>query len=146
MTEMPFKYIIRWRRRYPESVIVEAQNAYRTHQSKRGKKAFVLGRASGSRLLTIRHTLEDALKRFPHKKQGNVVQILLDCDDEVAYRIGLATALLAKAKNHREMERGVRYVLNATPEEVWFWSSKWLDDSLGERALQALAVMSGTSP
>jgi hypothetical protein len=85
------------------------------------------------------------MKRFPSKRRGRVVRILLDHGDDVAYRIGLAVALLSKARNHREMEKGVRYVLDATPEEVWFWSSKWLDDSLGERALQALAVMSGTS-
>jgi hypothetical protein len=70
---------------------------------------------------------------------------MLDHGDDAAYRIGLAAALLNRAKDHREMERCVRYILNATPEEVWFWSSKWLDEDLSERAMHALAIMSGTT-
>jgi len=71
---------------------------------------------------------------------------MLDHDDEDAYRIGLATALLSKAADAYEMERGVRYVLTATPEEVWFWTSKWLDENVGQRTIQALAVISGSTP
>ena len=141
---MPFKYVVTWRRTHPESVIVEARPRYSRNPNET-QRAFIIGKATGSRVLTIRQALEDAMKRFPSKRRGRVVRILLDHGDDVAYRIGLAVALLSKARNHREMEKGVRYVLDATPEEVWFWSSKWLDDSLGERALQALAVMSGTS-
>ena len=73
------------------------------------------------------------------------MRILLDHDDEAAYRIGLATALLSKVSNALDMERGVRYVLTATPEEVWFWTSKWLDNSVGEKTIQALALMSGST-
>jgi hypothetical protein len=142
---LPFKYVIKWKRKHPESVVVEARNAYRPHRKGARRKAFVLGRASGSRLLTIRHTLEDALKRFPHKKQGGTTLIFLNRNDEEAYRIGLATALLGKATDNREMQRGVSYILNATPEEVWFWSSKWLDEDLGEKALKALTVLSGAA-
>lgn len=143
---MPFKYVVTWRRTHPESVTVEARPRYSKNQNETQKGAFIIGKASGSRVLTIRHTLEDAMKRFPSKRRGRVVRILLDHGDDAAYRIGLAAALLSKAKNNHEMERSVSYILNATPEEVWFWSSKWLDDNLGERALQALAVMSGTLP
>lgn len=96
-------------------------------------------------MLTIRHALEKLTEEFPTNKRGRTLRIMLDHDDEAAYRIGLATALLARAKNPREMEQGVRYILSATPEEVWFWTSKWLNEDLGGRAIQALAIMSGYS-
>ena len=140
---MPFKYVVKWRRSHPEYVSVEAYFRYPLNLEEKGKPAFIIGQASGSRILTIRHALEELANRYPCHNRGRTMRILLDHDDEAAYRIGLATALLSKATSPREMEHGVRYVLTATPEEVWFWTSKWLDDDLNERALQALAIMSG---
>jgi hypothetical protein len=29
------------------------------------------------------------------------------------------------------------------PEEIWFWTSKLLDEEIGEKALNALAILSG---
>jgi len=141
---MPFEYLVTWRRTHPESVTVEARHRYSGNHMEARKRAFIIGRASGSRVLTLRHTLEDAMKRFPSKRQGRVVRILLDHGDDAAYRIGLAAALLSKARDHREMERGVSYILSATTEEVWFWSSKWLDEDMSEKTLHALAIMSGS--
>ncbi|MEM2129852.1 MAG: hypothetical protein QXZ70_04560, partial [Candidatus Bathyarchaeia archaeon] len=64
---------------------------------------------------------------------------------ETAYRIGLAAALINKAQTQQEIEKGTRYILNTTPEEIWFWTSKLLDDEINTKALEALAVLSGTT-
>lgn len=141
---MPFRYVIKWRRTHPEKVSVEAYHRYPRTKEEKSKPAFTIGQAQGSRILAIRHILEKVAEKNPTKKYGNTIHILLDHNDESAYRIGLAAALINKAENSREIEKGARYVLNATPEEVWFWSSKWLDEDLNGRALKALAVMSGS--
>jgi hypothetical protein len=145
---MPFKYIIKWRRTHPEKVTVEAYHRYPKTEEEKTKPAFIIGQAEGSSLLAIRHVLEKAAQKNTTKKHGNTTHILIDENDptayESAYRIGLAAALLNKAQTSTEIEKGTRYILNATPEEIWFWTSKWLDDDLNQRALQALAVMSGS--
>jgi hypothetical protein len=142
---MPFSYVVKWVRSYPESVSVEAHFRYPSNPQEKRKPAFIIGHVSGSRILTIRRALQELMERFPCHSRGRTMRILLDHDDEAAYRIGLATALLSKVSNALDMERGVRYVLTATPEEVWFWTSKWLDNSVGEKTIQALALMSGST-
>lgn len=145
---MPFKYIIKWRRTHPEKVTVEAYHRYPKTEEEKTKPAFTIGKAEGSSVLAIRHVLEKAAQKNPTKKHGNTTHILINENDtsayESAYRIGLAAALINKAQTPTEIEKGTRYILNATPEEIWFWTSKWLDEDLNERALQALAVMSGS--
>jgi len=145
---MPFKYIIKWRRTHPEKVTVEAYHRYPKTGEEKTKPAFTIGQAEGSSILAIRHVLEKAAQKNPTKKHGNTIHILIDENDptayESAYRIGLAAAILSRAQTSAEIEKGTRYILNATPEEIWFWTSKWLDEDLNEKALQALAVMSGS--
>jgi len=140
---MPYRYVLKWRRSVPESVRVEAYHRYPGSDVERRRPAFTIGAANGSRLLAMRHALEQVADRYPHRRYGRTVRIALDHHDDTAYRMGLATALLARARTPLEMERGVRYVLGATPEEIWFWSSKFLDASVGRRALEALATVAG---
>jgi len=145
---MPFKYIIKWKRTNPEKVSVEAYHKYPQTEEEKRKPAFIIGKAEGSGLLTIRHLLEKAVKNNPTKKRGSTICILLNENEEkayeTAYRIGLAVALINKAKTTQELQKGVNYILNATPEEIWFWTSKLLDDEINTRALDALAVLSGS--
>jgi len=93
--------------------------------------------------------LEKAAQKNPTRKRGNTVHILLTENDpaayETAYRIGLAAALIDKAQTPQEIEKGTRYILNTTPEEIWFWTSKLLDDEINTRALDALAMLSGAT-
>jgi hypothetical protein len=93
--------------------------------------------------------LERAAKKNPTKKHGNVTHIFLSENDpeayEAVYRIGLAVALIDKAKTPEEIEKGTRYVLNVMPEEIWFWTSKLLDDEINSKALDALAILSGAT-
>ena len=146
---MPFKYVIKWKRTNPEKVSVEAYHRYPQTEQEKRKPAFIIGKAEGGGLLTIRHILEKAAKTNPTKKYGNTTHILFDQNNETtyetAYRIGLAVALINKAKTIQEIQKGVQYILNATPEEIWFWTSKLLDDEINTRALEALAILSGST-
>jgi hypothetical protein len=145
---MPFKYIIKWRRTNPEKVSVEAYHRYPHTEQEKRKPAFIIGKAEGGRVLAIRHALEKAAKNSSTKKRGNTTYILLGENDEIAYetayRIGLAAALINKAQTPQEIEKGTKYILNTTPEEIWFWTSKLLDDEIGTKALEALAILSGS--
>ena len=145
---MPFRYVIKWRRANPETVSVEAYHKYPQTDGDRRNPAFIIGRASGSGLLMLRHLLERAAKNNTTRKRGNTIHIFLDGNDdkayEAAYRIGIAVALINRAKTMQELQRGVKYVLNSTPEEIWFWTSKLLDEETGPRTLEALAIISGS--
>lgn len=140
---MPFKYIVKWQRTNPEKVSVEAYHRYPKTEEEKRKPAFVIGKATGGGIIAIRHVLEQAAKKHPTKKRGKAIHIFLDRDIETAYRIGLAAALIDKAETIQQIEKTTKYVLNATPEEVWFWTSKWLDDEINSKALEALAILSG---
>ena len=144
---MPFRYVIKWRRTHPEKVSVEAYYRYPQTEEEKRKPAFIIGKADGGGLLAIRHVLERAAEDNPTKKRRNTTHIFFDENKgtahETVYRIGLATALINEAKTLQEIDKGTKYILNATPEEIWFWTSKWLDDEINARALEALAVLSG---
>lgn len=146
---MPFKYIIKWRKANPEKVNVEAYHRYPKTEEEKHKPAFTIGKAEGGGLLAIRHTLERAAQRNPTRKHGNTLHILLSENNpeayETAYRLGLAVALIDKAQTAEEIEKGTRYILSTTPEEIWFWTSKLLDDEINAKALEALAVLSGAT-
>ena len=146
---MPFNYLIKWRRTNPEKVAVEAYHKYPKTEEEKHKPLFTIGKAEGGGLLAIRHLLEKAAKKNPTKKRGNVTHIFLSENDpeayEAVYRIGLAVALIDKAKTPEEIEKGTRYVLNVMPEEIWFWTSKLLDDEINSKALDALAILSGAT-
>ena len=145
---MPFRYVIKWRRTHPEKISVEAYHRYPHTEEEKHKPAFTIGKAEGGGLLTIRHLLEKATQTNPTSKRGNTTYILLTENDsaayEIAYRLGLAVALINKAQTPTEIQKGTRYILNATPEEIWFWTSKLLDDEINTKAIEALAVMSGS--
>ncbi len=126
-----------------------AHHRYPHSEQEKRKPAFTIGKAEGGGLLAIRHVLEKAAKNNPTKKRGKTTRILLDENNqtayETAYRIGLATALINTAQTPQEIQKGTKYILNATPEEVWFWTSKLLDDEINTKALEALAVLSGST-
>jgi len=146
---MPFKYIIKWRKTRPERVSVEAYHRYPHTEQEKHKPAFTIGKAEGGGILAIRHALESAAAKNPTRKSKHTTRILLTENDpdayETAYRIGLATALINKAETPQQIEKTTKYALNATPEEIWFWTSKLLDDEINTRALDALAVLSGAT-
>jgi hypothetical protein len=144
---MSFKYVIKWRRHNPEKISVEAYHKYpKTEQEKR-KPAFIIGKAEGAEIIAIHHMLEKAAKKFPTKNYGKTIHIILNESDpiayETAYRIGLAAALINIAQTPQEVKMCIRYIENAMPEEIWFWTSKLLDEEVSIKALDALAILSG---
>ncbi|MEJ5292256.1 MAG: hypothetical protein WHS82_01545 [Candidatus Methanosuratincola sp.] len=143
---MPFKYIIKWQKTQPEKLSVEAYHRYPHTEEEKRKPAFTIGKTEGAGILAIRHLLEKAAQKNPTKKYGKTLHIHLAENDpeayEFAYRIGLAAALIDKAKTQQEIAKGTRYILNATKEEIWFWTSKLLDDEVSIKALEALAILS----
>ncbi|MCL6579387.1 MAG: hypothetical protein K6T73_08380 [Candidatus Bathyarchaeota archaeon] len=146
---MPFKYIIKWQKTNPEKISVEAFHRYPHTEEEKRKPAFTIGKAQGGGLLAIRHVLEKAAQKYPTKKRGKTTYILLNEGDEkayeTAYRIGLAAAMINKAQTTQEIQKTTHYILNATPEEIWFWTSKLLDDEINTKALEALAVLTGAT-
>ncbi|MEM2463891.1 MAG: hypothetical protein QXY07_04330 [Candidatus Bathyarchaeia archaeon] len=145
---MPFKYVIKWRRTQPEKLSVEAYHKYPRTEQEKHKPAFIIGKAEGAGIISIRHMLEKAAQKFPTKKYNKTIHIILNENDdeayETAYRIGLAAALINKAKTSEEIQRHICYIQNAMPEEIWFWTSKLLDEEVGEKAIEALAILSGS--
>ncbi|MGB9882272.1 MAG: hypothetical protein ACPLM9_01630 [Methanomassiliicoccales archaeon] len=146
---MPFKYVIKWQKTNPEKVTVEAFHKYPHTEEEKHKPAFIIGKAQGGGLLAIRHTLEKAAQKYPIKRRGKTTYIFLNEGDETAYetayRIGLAAAMINKAQTAQELQKTTHYILNATSEEIWFWTSKLLDDEINTKALDALAVLSGAT-
>jgi len=146
---MCFNYVIKWQKTNPEKVTVEAFHKYPHTEEEKHKPAFIIGEAEGSALLSIRHTLEMATHKYPTEKHGATTYIFLNERDdsayETAYRIGLAVAMINKSQTNEEIQKATRYILNAMKEEIYFWTSKLLDDEINTRALDALAVLSGAT-
>lgn len=146
---MPFKYVVKWRRTQLEKLSVEAYHKYPQTEEEKHKPAFIIGRAEGAGLIAIRHMLEKAAQKFPTRKYKKALHIILNENNdeayETAYRIGLAAALINKAQTPEEIEKGTRYIQNAMPEEIWFWTSKLLDEEINTKALEALAILSGAT-
>ncbi|MEM3704378.1 MAG: hypothetical protein QXZ02_04370 [Candidatus Bathyarchaeia archaeon] len=146
---MPFKYIIKWHRTQPEKLSVEAYHKYPHTEQEKHKPAFIIGKAEGAGIIAIRHMLEKTAQKFPTKKYSKTIRIILNESDdeayETAYRIGLAAALINRAQTTKEIQKYTRYIQNAMPEEIWFWTSKLLNEEVGEKAIDALAILSGAT-
>lgn len=145
---MPFRYLIKWKKGNPEEVSIEAYHKYPHSEEEKHKPAFVIGRGKGSKLLLIRHLLEQAAKKNSTRQYGRILHIRFNEDQEsydTVFRIGLAVALIGR-ENGDNVDCALRYILSATPEEVWFWTSKLLNDETGPRTIGALMVMSGAEP
>jgi len=146
---MPFKYVLKWHRGNEERVAVEAWNRYPGQNGGKNKAAFVIGQVTGSRVLLIRDQVQKAVDDYGGKKYSNTLRVEFPLDDTKAiaeaYRIGLAAAVLAHAIGNGSVQKASDYLLNITDEEVWFWTSKLLDGSVGvSKVISALCVISGT--
>ena len=129
---MPYRYVLKWRRGYKESIIVEAwpKSKELALQTEQRKPSFVVGRLSGSRTIMLRELVEDTIKRYGSKTNRASVKVDFPKDDvqaiAVAFRIGLLAAILAEIQDQDSAENAYEYVMSATQEEIWFWASKML--------------------
>ncbi len=129
---MPYRYVLKWRRGYKESIIVEAwpKSKELALESERRKPSFVIGRLSGSRTIMLRELVEDTIRRYNSNVKGASIRVDFPKDDvqaiAVAFRIGLLAAILAEIQDRNSAENAYEYLMNATQEEIWFWASKML--------------------
>jgi len=148
---MPFKYVLRWTNGEREQIGVEAWVRYPSVPKERKHPAFVIGMVEGSRTIVLRDRVEQAASSFGVKTFGKTKKVTFPLDDTKAvaeaYRLGLAAAVLRSAEDNQAVNQASRYVLSITDEEVWFWTSKLLDETIGrDRVVDALCVLSGARP
>jgi hypothetical protein len=145
---MPFEYVLDWNRGNVEKISVTAYPRYSPKAKAHKKPAFVIGAVEGSRAIILRDGVEDAVRSYGSKRTGTTVRVHFPKNDTEAiakaYRIGLAAAVLENAPNNGAIHKSTSYILDATNEEVWFWTSKLLDKRVGsERTVAALCIVSG---
>lgn len=148
---MPFKYVLRWTDGEREQIGVEAWVRYPSVPKERKHPAFIIGKVEGSRTIVLRDRVEQAAVSFGMRTVGKTKKVTFPLDDTKgvaeAYRIGLAAAVLRSAEDNQAVNQASRYVLSITDEEVWFWTSKLLDETIGrDRVVDALCVLSGARP
>ena len=149
---MTYRYVLRIRRlTNKERITVEAWPSRKeiATPTELRKPCFIIGSLSGPRTILVHYIVKELVKkygalrtrkgliiRFPDKS----VEAIID-----AYRLGLLLASLSKAKTDEEAENILRYIEKCTPEEVWFWTSKYLGlikkATKPEKVIEALAIL-----
>ena len=146
---MPFRYVLKWDKGKNEEISVSAYPKYKSTKSKTKKPAFTIGSISGSRTIILRDATENAIKQYGSRKYGEYKEYINfpknDSDAiAMAYRIGLTAAVLNEAPNNGAVHKATSYLLDATNEEIWFWTSKLLDKKVGQKkTVAALCIISG---
>ncbi len=145
---MPYKYILKWQQGEKERVTVEAWNRYPVSKKEKEKAVFLIGTIDGSRVIILRDLIQKIISLYNSKKFGPTQRVEFPLDDTKAiadaYRVGLAASVLKYAPDNDALQKASMYVLNITNEEVWFWTSKLLDQNVGrQRTISALCIVSG---
>lgn len=145
---MPFKYALKWSKGETESITIDAWSRYPVSNNEKKNPVFTIGSVQGSRAIILRERVEQAIKKYGSRTYRNTIRVTFPLDDTrgiaEAYRIGLAAAVLKHAESNESVQKASNYVLNITDEEVWFWTSKLLDENIGpERTISALCVICG---
>ncbi len=146
---MPYKYVLKWYRGEKERITVEAWHRYPNTKQEKEKPAFEIGSVNGSIVVILRDSVQKIIETYGSRKYGPTLRVEFPFDDTKAiaeaYRLGLAASVLKYAPDNDSLHRASVYVLNITNEEVWFWTSKLLDQNIGtQRTISALCVISGT--
>lgn len=129
---MPYRYILKWKRGYEESITIEAwpKTKELALPNENRRPSFTIGRLKGSRTIMLRQQMEEAISTYGCRKRGTTISIHFPKDDipaiATAYRIGLAAGVLTGIRNSKAIEHAYQYVMSATQEEIWFWASKML--------------------
>ena len=145
---MPFRYVVIWSRGAKEKISVLAYPRYYPQRNHRAKPSFEIGSIEGSRAIILRDAMENAVDKYGSKRYGDNIRINIPKDDTeavaLAYRVGLTAAMLREAPDNGAVHKATSYILDATNEEVWFWTSKLLDKKVGpEKVVAALCIVSG---
>ena len=150
---MSYKYILKYSRGVEQKITIEAWPRLREYANngEKRKPSFIIGSLEGSRTLMLWHHIEQSRKKYDSIKKGKYVHVNYPPEDadavNDAYRLGLAAAVVDAAIDADFADMALRYIMNATKEEVWFWTSKILgvvgEKSDRERMMNAIFLISG---
>lgn len=151
---MSYKYVLKYKRGSDQKISIEAWPRLKQYATKTEKKrpSFVIGSLSGSRTIMLWHYVEQSRRKYQAKKRGMYTRVSYPPEESDAindaYRLGLAASVIAAADDSDCADAALRYVMNATSEEVWFWTSKLLsvigDRTDKDRVLAAIYMISGS--
>jgi len=149
---MTYRYILRLRHRGQNRTLsVEAWPASKklATPNERRKPSFVIGSLTGPRTAYIDYIVKDLVKKYETRKTKTGFKIVFPENNinaiVEAYRIGLLLAALSLTENDQEVENLFHYIEKCTPEEIWFWTSKYLGiikrDAKPEKVVMALTIL-----
>lgn len=150
---MSYRYLLKYCKGEEQKISIEAWprlKEYATNRERR-RPSFIIGTLEGSRTIMLWHHIEQSRRRYDSFKKGKYIVVSYPPEDadaiNDAYRLGLAASVINDARDSETADKALRYVMNATKEEVWFWTSKLLgvvgEKSDKERLLNAILLISG---
>jgi hypothetical protein len=149
---MTYRYVLRIKRlTNKERITVEAWPSRReiATPTELRKPCFIIGSLSGPRTILVHYMIKELIKKYGAKRtKKSLIIYFPDKSIEAiidAYRLGLLLASLSKVKTDEEAENILRYIDKCTPEEVWFWTSKYLGlikkVTKPEKVIEALTIL-----
>jgi len=148
---MTYKYVLKYSKGKREKVSVEAWPRSRALAlpNERNRPSFVIGSLRGTRVSMVRFNIKELAQKYGAKRKGSGLRIDFPAESVEAvadaYRAGLMVAALSKDATDQQAERIASYVMTCTAEEVWFWTSKYLNilgrEESPETVVRALAVL-----
>lgn len=118
-------------------------------KKEKSKPSFIIGSLSGPKTHILDFIVKDLSKKYETKPTKTGFKIIfpeksIEAIAE-AYRIGLMLAALSISRDQHEDESIIRYIEKCTPEEIWFWTSKYLGmitkQSKPQKVVSALAIL-----
>ncbi len=115
------------------------------------RPSFIIGKVSGRRLFMISNMAMEIVDRYHSSVRKGTIKVCFPSDDDTAiaeaYRLGLAAAIVSEIEDEDMAERTVAYIRNAQKEEVWFWTSKFLniagECSKTQAVVRAISLVGG---
>lgn len=149
---MTYRYLIRYKigKKYNKlSVEAWPKNKQLATNHELRKPSFVIGSLKGERIKLVQFIVKDLINKYGAKqtKTGFIIHLPPNNTEDIitAYRTGLLLASLSKTRKDEEADNIIRYIYRCTPEEIWFWTSKYLgiirDDTTPEKVIQALTIL-----
>ncbi len=148
---MTYRYVLRIRKTKNTKIAVEAWPSRKelATPTELRRPSFIIGSLKGPKTSLVYYQVKTLLNKYGAKKvkSGSVLQFTQKSTEAIvdAYRIGLMLAALSKARTDEEAENILRYLEKCTPEEIWFWTSKYLSiinsGPQPDKVVEALATL-----
>ncbi len=142
---MLFRYVLSYHA--PDYDHVELRAFYRTKFDPDTEELeLVIGDLRGERALLLRKMIDDAAKMFGSVEDDGMMVIGFPEEERaasLAYRIGLCTLSLNHAPGRAACDRLLTYIVEASDDEIAFWTRKSMDNDVGpERTTAAMCIVS----